>query len=126
MPEAHICAGVRRDGGPCTATVIGPQAYCYHHDPALEQERRERASNAAKSKSRPSELDLIITKLQSLADQVQDGSLDKGRASVIAQLLGVALRGIETRRKVKETEEVAAMLEELEQAQRERQGRFSA
>jgi hypothetical protein len=28
------CAGTKRDGAPCTATVEPPQRYCWWHDPA--------------------------------------------------------------------------------------------
>ncbi len=44
------CAGIKRDGGQCTAIVNGSQTYCYQHDPARADERRRNASKAARSK----------------------------------------------------------------------------
>lgn len=45
------CAGVKRDGGRCTAIVKPPLTHCYQHDPARAGERRRAASKGGKSKS---------------------------------------------------------------------------
>ena len=63
------CAGTKRDGSPCTATVEPPQRFCWWHDPANADKRRRAASKAGKSK--PSrELVGIKQRLSDLADDV--------------------------------------------------------
>src|SRR3712207_7392148 len=40
------CAGIKRDGGQCTAIVNGSQTYCYQHDPADRKSTRLNSSHA--------------------------------------------------------------------------------
>jgi hypothetical protein len=112
VTNTRPCAGVRRDGAPCTANVEPPQEYCWWHDPAHSEQRSKAASKAAKSKG-STELGDIKHKLRQLADDVLGGGVDKATGSVVAQILGVLLRGIEQERKVRETDELAAQVEEL-------------
>ena len=44
------CAGIKRDGSPCTAAVEPPQRFCWWHDPANADKRRRAASKAGKAK----------------------------------------------------------------------------
>jgi hypothetical protein len=108
------CAGIKRDGGRCTAIVGGAQTYCYQHDPARAQERSRNASKAAKSK--PSrELRAVKDQLRNLADQVLAGEVEQNRAGVASRILGVFLRAVEQERKIIEQEEVLERIEALEQ-----------
>jgi hypothetical protein len=113
------CAGLKRDGGKCTAIVNGSQTYCYQHDPARAQERRRNASKAARSK--PSrELAAIKQRLLDLADDVLEGRTDKGVATVASQVLNVYLRAVSVELKVKEVTELEERLEEMEQLLKQR------
>jgi hypothetical protein len=47
-------------------------------------------------------------------DRVEKGALEKGKASVLAQLAGVAGRLYEAERRIVETEQLAAKVAELE------------
>jgi hypothetical protein len=110
------CAGTKRDNSPCTATVEPPQRFCWWHEPANADKRRRAASKAGKSK--PSrELSGLKTQLQDLTEQVLAGELETGRAAVANQLINTRLRAIELERKIKETEELEARIEALEQSQ---------
>ena len=76
-----VCAGTKRDGSKCTATVEPPQTYCWWHDPENAEARRRAASKAGKS--RPSrELPGIKSQLQDLTRDVLAGDLETGRAAV--------------------------------------------
>jgi hypothetical protein len=118
--KAHSCAGVRKDGTPCAATVIGEQQYCWHHDPANEQARKTIASNAAKSKGKPPRIVQTQKRLENLVDKVEDGKLKPGTAAVMFTGLGVLIKAVEQERRLKETEELQQRLEELERIQQRR------
>jgi len=64
--------------------------------------------------------------LEDLTTRVLEGELETGRAAVANQLINTRLRAIELERKIKETEELEARLEELEQALETRKGLWGA
>ncbi len=116
-----VCAGTKRDGSRCTASVEPPQRYCWWHDPDNAEERRRAASKAGKS--RPSrELPAIKTQLQDLTEQVLAGGLETGRTAVANQLINTRLRAIEQERKNKETEDLEARIEALERTHERAKG----
>jgi hypothetical protein len=111
-----VCAGTKRDGAQCTATVEPPQEYCWWHDPANAEERRRAASKAGKS--RPNrELAGVKAQLEDLTRDVLAGTLETGRAAVANQLINTRLRAIEQERKNRETEDLEARIEALERTQ---------
>ena len=112
-----LCAGIKRDGGRCTAIVPPSKEYCYQHDPERVEERKRNAARAGKS--RPNrELGEIKTLLSDLTNRVLGGEdvepILTGRAAVANQLLNTRLRAVEVERKIRETEELERRLEELE------------
>jgi hypothetical protein len=116
-----VCAGTKRDGSQCTASVEPPQRYCWWHDPDNAEERRRAASKAGKS--RPSrELPAIKAQLQDLTERVLAGRLETGRAAVANQLMNTRLRVIEQERKNRESDELEARIEALEQTQERAKG----
>jgi hypothetical protein len=122
-----ICAGTKRDGGRCTATVEPPKTYCWWHDPTNAQARRRAAAKGGKGKA-GRELTSIKQRLSELADDVLEGKTEKGVAAVVSQVLNVYLRAISVELKVKEVTELEGRLEELEQtiAQGKEKERWSA
>jgi hypothetical protein len=111
-----VCAGTKRDGTRCTATVEPPQEYCWWHDPANAEERRRAASKAGRS--RPNrELAGVKAQLMDLTRDVLAGDLETGRAAVANQLINTRLRAIEQERKNRETEDLEARIEALERTQ---------
>jgi hypothetical protein len=111
------CAGYKRDGSQCTATVDLPQQYCWWHDPANADQRRRAASKAAKSKPNREILD-IKELCKDLTERVLEGELLPGPAAVANQLINTRLRAIEQERKNRELEEVLERIERLENLQR--------
>ncbi len=114
MTETRRCAGSKRDGRPCTATVNPPQTHCWLHDPANAEQRRKAASKAGKSRAAGGELPEIKRRLKELAKMVVDGELGTARGAVASQLLGTFLRACEIERKQRELGEVLQRIEELE------------
>ena len=110
MPK---CAGIKRDGGRC-AVIVGPgQTHCYQHDPDRAEERRRNASRGGRAKGN-GELADLKQQLKDLAAGVLDGSVERGRAAVVNQIFNTLIRAIEQERKLRELDELAARLEELE------------
>ena len=107
------CSGSKPDGTPCERIV--PGSFCYSHDPARADERRRAASKAGRSKPNRNVAD-IKRRLSDLADDVLNGSLDKGVGAVVSQILNVYLRAISVELKVTEQTELTERLEELEAA----------
>jgi hypothetical protein len=108
------CAGTKRDGTPCTATVEPPQRFCWWHDPANADKRRRAASKAGKAKPNR-ELASIKARLSDLADDVLTGAVDKGVAAVASQILNVYLRAVSVELKAREQLEITERLEALEE-----------
>jgi hypothetical protein len=65
----------------------------------------------------------IKQRLSDLAENVLDGTVDKGVAAVVSQVLNVYLRALSVELKVKEVTELEERLEELEALmEQQRQG----
>ena len=124
--KAHSCAGVRKDGTPCAATVIGAQQYCWHHDPANKQARKTIASNAAKSKGKPPRIVAVQDRIAELVDKVERGKLPTNKAAVMLTGYGVLIRACEQERRQRELDELEKRLAELEEIAEEerRRSRF--
>lgn len=104
-----ICRATKANGEPCTLSANGPQGLCWAHDPANREKRRRMASRAARSK--PSrELAGIKGRLSDLADDVLADKVDKGAAAVAGQLLNTYLRAVSVELKVREAEELEALV----------------
>jgi hypothetical protein len=109
-----VCAGIKRNGGRCTVSVESGQTFCHHHDPARAEERRLAASRAGRAKPNR-EIVGIRVRLTGLADDVLAGRVDRADAAVAGQLLGTAIRCLETERKWRELGEVEERLALLEE-----------
>ena len=112
------CSGIRVDGGRCGAQAIRSSEYCVNHHPDYEDARRRRNSKGGKrgGRGRPqAELGDIKRRLSTLADDVLEGSVDKGVAAVASQILNVYLRAVSVELKVKEQLEIIERLEVLEE-----------
>jgi hypothetical protein len=115
------CAGNKRNGERCTATVEPPQAFCWWHDDANAEQRQRAASRGGKSK--PSRVSKDLHKLlESLTAQVVAGDLEPYPASVAGQLVGVRLRLLDYERRVKDQDELEVKLEEMAEALERQKG----
>ena len=113
------CLGTKRDNSPCTVSVEPPQTYCWWHDPANADARKQAAARGGKraGRGRPqAELSDIKHRLSDLADDVLEGRQDKGVAAVASQVLNVYLRAVSVELKAREQMELIERLERLEEA----------
>jgi hypothetical protein len=111
------CSGIRADGGRCGAQAIRGEEHCINHHPDYEATRRRRATKGGRrgGRGRPqTELGDIKRRLSDLADDVLEGSVDKGVAAVASQVLNVYLRAIGTELQVREQVELEQRLQVLE------------
>jgi hypothetical protein len=113
------CRGNKEDGTPCERIVGASQDHCYSHDPDRAAERRRNASRGGKARGN-GELTDLKKQLRDLASDVLDGSVDRGAAAVVNQILNTVIRAIEQERKMRELEEMAQRLEALEEVLRGR------
>ena len=74
------------------------------------------SSAAEQPRRRPSEIAEVKKHIRELVEGVVEGRVDRGRASVAFQGLGVLKGFIEVERKIKETQELEQRIAELEQA----------
>jgi hypothetical protein len=109
------CRGTKRNGEPCSLSANGPDGYCWAHSPANAEQRRRMASRAGKAKPNR-EIPEIKRRLSTLADDVLEGSVDKGVAAVVSQVLNVYLRAVSVELKAREQTELIERLEALERA----------
>lgn len=108
------CAGIKRDGGRCTAIVVGPNDYCYQHDPGRAGERKRAASRAGRT--RPSrEVADLKAELKALKDDVLAGRADRNDAAVVVQVCRALREFIELERRVRTTDELERQIAELKE-----------
>ncbi len=119
------CPEIKANGQRCKGDAIPGAGWCFSHDPGRAAERRRNASRGGKLGGRgrgSGELAEIKTLLTNLTDRVLGGegveALETGRAAVANQLVNTRLRAVELERKIKETDELEARIEELEQCAR--------
>jgi hypothetical protein len=113
----HRCLGTKRDNSPCTVTVEPPQTYCWWHDPANADKRKQAAARGGKrgGRGRPQvELANIKDRLQELVEDVLEEKVDKGVAAVASQVLNVYLRAVSMEMKLREVEELERRMDEIE------------
>ncbi len=116
-----VCRATKKDGSPCTLPSKGMSDLCWAHDPANVERRRRGQSRGGRNK--PSrELTAIEQRLSDLADDVLEGSVDKGTGAVVSQVLNVYLRAISVELKVKDVTELTERLEVLEEGLEQRRG----
>jgi hypothetical protein len=115
----HRCPGTKRDNLPCTVTVEPPKTYCWWHDPANAEARKQAAIRGGKrgGRGRPSvELDRLATRFEELADKVLSGEIERGQGAVAGQLLNGARACTRDSLAAREQEELVARMEAIEEA----------
>jgi hypothetical protein len=118
------CSHTYTDFSQCRRIVGAEQEYCYSHDPARASERRRNAARGGKAKA-SGELGRVKSRLQTLADMVEEGQMDRADAAVISQIWGTYLRAISTEMKQKEQLELIERLEALEEGLEQNKRRSS-
>jgi len=115
------CSHTYADFSQCGRIVSAEQRYCYSHDPLRAGERRRNAARGGKAKA-SGELRRVKARLQTLADMVEGGQMDRADAAVISQIWGTYLRAVSVELKAREQLELVERLESLEEALEQRKG----
>jgi len=118
------CRALKADGARCTLPANGLHGLCWAHDPKNAEQRRQRASKAARAKPN-AEVRGIKEEIKAVIGGVKGGELDRNDAAVMIQGYRALKDFIALERQVKETDELEGRLQALEQATggREKGGR---
>jgi hypothetical protein len=112
------CTAITRGGTRCKGNAIDSSGYCYSHHPDHVNDRRRAARKGGKSGGRGrgrGEIPELKRRLEDLAADVLSGEVERGVAAVVNQIYNTLIRTVEQERKLRELEELAGRLEELEQ-----------
>jgi hypothetical protein len=111
------CGFIKASGDACKALPMKGEGWCWVHHPEHAEKRKRLGAKGGKrgGRGRPmAELTNIKARLSDLAEDVLNGEVDKGVASVASQILNVYLRAVSVELKVREVTELEERLEELE------------
>jgi hypothetical protein len=114
------CTAIKASGHRCKGRAIGGSEWCWNHNPDHADERRRNGARGGKrgGRGRPqAEIGDIKRRLSDLADDVLEGSVDRGDAGVVGQLLNTVIRAVSVELKVREQSEILERLEQLESMQ---------
>ena len=106
------CTAITANGERCTLPANGQQGLCWTHDPANAERRRRNASSGGKAKAAREVRDLKA-EIRGVIAEVKDGSLDRNDAAVMIQGYRALKDLIALERQVRETDELAAEIEDL-------------
>jgi len=113
------CAGVKKNGEPCSLSALGSSSYCWAHNPDNAEKRRQVASTggkgkAAKNRTVYEELHALAEWHKELAVMVREGRISRATAQTMSNLLNNAASAYRSSIKAKETEELEAQISQLE------------
>ncbi len=106
------CSATKANGEPCTLPANGSHGLCWAHAPENAQRRRRAASRAARSKGNK-EVAALKGEIKALIADVRSGELDRNDAAVMVQAYRALKDFVALERQIKETDELAAEIEEL-------------
>jgi len=106
------CRATKANGEPCTLSANGKQGFCWAHDPATAEQRRRRAQRGGRAKGNR-EVSTLKEEIKTVIADVRAGDLDRNDAAVMIQGYRALKDFIALERQVKETDELAAEIEEL-------------
>ena len=107
-----VCRATKANGEPCTLSANGSQGLCWAHAPENAEKRRRAASKAARSKGNR-EVATLKEEIKTVIADVKAGDLDRNDAAVMIQGYRAHKDFIELERRVRETDDLAAEIEEL-------------
>jgi hypothetical protein len=106
------CSAITRAGARCQRSAEGQNGLCFAHDPKNAERRRRTASRGGRGKANR-EVATLKEEIKSVIADVKAGELDRNDAAVIIQGYRALKDFIALERQVRETDELAAELEEL-------------
>ena len=115
------CSAITVSGERCRGVPIRGSDLCAAHHPQTQARRRAGARRGGRSRGVTEIVD-IKAELRDVISEARSGSIERGRAAVLAQLYGVLLRGLEVERKIREVDELEERLQALEETHAQRSG----
>jgi hypothetical protein len=115
------CSAITVSGERCRGVPIRGSDLCAAHHPQTQARRRAGARRGGRSRGVTEIVD-IKAELRDVISEARSGSIERGRAAVLAQLYGVLLRELEVERKIREVDELEARLQALEETHAQRSG----
>ena len=106
------CRATKANGEGCTLPATGSHGLCWAHAPENAEKRRRAASKAARSKGNK-EVAILKEEIKALIADVKAGDLDRNDAAVMVQAYRALKDFIALERQVRETDELAAEIENL-------------
>ena len=106
------CSFIKASGERCKGSATGPQGLCWAHDPANAERRRKAAARGGRGKA-GREVTVLKEEIKTLIADVRAGELDRNDAAIMIQGYRALKDFIALERQVKETDELAAEIEEL-------------
>jgi len=106
------CSFIKQSGERCRGTATGQNGLCWAHDPANADKRRWAASRGGRGRSNR-EVASLKEEIKAVITDVKAGDLDRSDAAVMIQGYRALKDFIALERQVKETDELAAEIEEL-------------
>jgi hypothetical protein len=106
------CSFIKPNGERCRGIDTGQNGLCWAHDPANAEKRRRSASRAGKAKGNR-EVMTLKDEIKDVIADVRAGDLDRNDAAVMIQGYRALKDFIALERQVRETDELAAEIEEL-------------
>ncbi len=95
------CRATKRNGEPCGGTATGPHALCWAHAPENSEQRRRGAQRGGRAKAN-GEIRDLKKQLEDLARDVLAGTVERGNAAVVTQIIGTRIRLREQERREEE------------------------
>jgi hypothetical protein len=111
-PLNRQCSFIKASGERCRGAATGQHGLCWAHDPKHAEQRRRAASRGGKAKANR-EVSTLKEELKAVIGDVKSGELDRNDAAVMIQGYRALKDFIALERQVKETDELAAEIEEL-------------
>jgi hypothetical protein len=108
---------IKPSGERCRGTAKGQNSLCWAHDPANAEQRRRVASRGGRGRSNR-EVAGLKEEIKTVIADVRAGDLDRNDAAVMIQGYRALKDFIALERQVKETDELAAEIEELKREYR--------
>ena len=106
------CRATKANGEACTLPANGSQGLCWAHAPENAEKRRRAASKAARAKGNR-EVSILKEEIKAVIADVRAKELDRNDAAVMIQGYRALKDFISLERAVRETDELAAEIEEL-------------
>jgi hypothetical protein len=106
------CSFIKPSGERCRGAATGQNGLCWAHDPANADKRRRTASRGGRTKANR-EVDDLKEEIKTVIADVKAGDLDRNDAAVMIQGYRALKDFIALELQVKETDELAAEIEEL-------------